>query len=379
LNKSTPKVLVILAVFLASTMLPSIPIVRAQENTWTTLAPMPTPRSNFGLAVVNKKIYAIGGSNDTTILATNEMYNPETDTWTTKTSIPTPRSLFAITTCQNKIYAITGSKPSRPYSAGGSYTLANEVYNPETDTWETKAPLNSQYPRYWINAHTINDKIYLISGLTNEFVIWSSNSPEINIYDPLTDTWTKGEQIPHPVHRYGSVAVENKIYVFGGVDYKPPEGLPIGTVYDFTQIYDTTTDTWSLGSPMPVAVRDSFAVVTPKLLGLNQIYVLGGEPYEGPKPNLNQIYNTHTGVWSNGTALPEDFIPSGIVAIDDCLYAISGTQNLSCMSIESETPTPTPTSSPEPEPFPTTIALVSIATVAVIGAGILVYFKKYRK
>ena len=48
------------------------------------------------------------------------------------------------------------------------------------------------------------------------------------------------------------------------------------------------------------------------------------------------------------------------------------------------TPTPTPTSTPkypmeDSEPFPTTIAVASIATIAIIATGILVYFKKYRK
>ena len=40
-------------------------------------------------------------------------------------------------------------------------------------------------------------------------------------------------------------------------------------------------------------------------------------------------------------------------------------------------PTPTPTPTPEPEPFPTTLIIASIATIAVIGMGILVYFKKH--
>ena len=45
----------------------------------------------------------------------------------------------------------------------------------------------------------------------------------------------------------------------------------------------------------------------------------------------------------------------------------------------SPTPTTTPTPSPSPEPFPTTLAVVSIAIIAVIATGILVYFKKYKK
>ena len=37
------------------------------------------------------------------------------------------------------------------------------------------------------------------------------------------------------------------------------------------------------------------------------------------------------------------------------------------------------TPAPEQKPFPTTLAVLSIAIIAVIGLGILVYFKKYKK
>ena len=43
------------------------------------------------------------------------------------------------------------------------------------------------------------------------------------------------------------------------------------------------------------------------------------------------------------------------------------------------TPTIEPTPLPESEPFPTALAVASIATISVIGIGILVYFKKYKK
>ena len=48
------------------------------------------------------------------------------------------------------------------------------------------------------------------------------------------------------------------------------------------------------------------------------------------------------------------------------------------IATESPSPTPTPTDTPTPEPFPTTLVVASIATIAVIGLGILVYFKKLR-
>ena len=39
-------------------------------------------------------------------------------------------------------------------------------------------------------------------------------------------------------------------------------------------------------------------------------------------------------------------------------------------------PQPTPSSKPTPEPFPTTLVIASLITVAVVGMGLVIYFKK---
>ena len=373
--------------FMSLSTLPVQNVEAQEEYEWISKTPMNVNRYNFRLAVANDKIFAIGGtsSNGTTTLATNEMYDLQTDTWISKAPIPTARSRFAIITCQNKIYAITGIS-----------TLANEVYDPTTDTWETKAPLNSQWPRHWINAHTINNKIYVISGLTTELEFWPPNSPEVNIYDPLDDTWSKGKQIPFPVHRYASEVVDNKIYVFGGLDYLRPDKEENGSVYDLVQIYDPSNDMWSFGAPMPVSAYNCHAGATSGLVIPKRIFVLGGL-HKDNRINLNQIYDPKTDTWSNGTSLPITFVPSGIsrvddelaafslypsgvVVVDDMLYAISGIENLLYKPLESEIPTPSPTPfSPETEPFPSTIVVASIVTIAIIGIGAFTYFKKNKR
>jgi hypothetical protein len=41
-------------------------------------------------------------------------------------------------------------------------------------------------------------------------------------------------------------------------------------------------------------------------------------------------------------------------------------------------PAPTPSPEPQSEPFPTTLVIVTSVIMAVIGIGLLVYFKKRR-
>ncbi|HEX7483117.1 MAG TPA: kelch repeat-containing protein, partial [Candidatus Bathyarchaeia archaeon] len=198
---------------IALTLLPAInlPQTKAAEpqSSWTTMTPMLTARGGFGVAVVDGKIYAIGGlaGNDLPVSVTEE-YNPQTNEWTSKTPMPTPRSGFAITVYQNKIYVIGGS-------VGYGYVGNNEVYDPLSNTWETKTSMPT--PRADLSANLVDDKIYLIGGKKYSSTTPFFNETNINeVYDPTNDSWTTKTPVPTSVQGYASTVLNDKIYVMGG-------------------------------------------------------------------------------------------------------------------------------------------------------------------
>jgi len=68
--------LLLVLVFLTAPCLIAIKSVSAaSQDSWATKAPMPTARSGLGTAVVQGKIFAIGGGS-----VVNEMYDPAADT-----------------------------------------------------------------------------------------------------------------------------------------------------------------------------------------------------------------------------------------------------------------------------------------------------------
>lgn len=278
---------------------------KAAENSWQTLASMPTERHGFGVAVVNGKIYAIGGYNyGSGILGINEEYDPATNTWATKKSMPTPRSRFGIAVYQNKIYIIGGEINT----TGDRSTAANEVYDPMTDTWEIKASMPT--PRYSLDANVVSGKIYLIGGFR---YIPPYNSLDVNeVYDPATDSWTTKTSIPNGVQGYASAVVDNKIYVIGGA---------VGVTLN--QIYDTKTDTWSYGTPIPTGVDSAAAGATTGVMAPKRIYVIGGKT-NLDAVNLNQVYNPETDTWSTGASMPTSRFGLGVAVVNDVLYAIGG-------------------------------------------------------
>jgi N-acetylneuraminic acid mutarotase len=317
--------LLLLLIFLAASCVivvkPAFPSKDAAENTWVTKAPMQVPRDSLGVAVVNGKIYAIGGYGGT---STNEEYDPVTNTWSTKTPMPTPRSTFAIATYQNIIYCIGG------LLTNNTKTGINEAYDPATDTWQTEASMPTN--RFEMNAETVNGKIYVMGGRTADAY---STVNITEIYDPASNSWTRGAAMPYPVVLYASAVVDNKIYVIGGQD----EYVPAGDVnVAFNQIYDPATDTWSQGTPIPApmgqrAVADDAAAgATTGGAAPKRIYVIGGSVGFAVGSNQNYAYNPKTNTWTSAAPMPTARYSAAVAVVNDLLYVIGGSQAASVLA-----------------------------------------------
>jgi N-acetylneuraminic acid mutarotase len=326
-------ILLLVLAFLSSPLLVSIAC--AAEDSWVTLAPIPTKRFFFGVAVVDGKIYAIGGAGG---VNATEMYDPVTNTWHTKASMPTPRSGFGIAVVENKIYVIGGS------TGDSTYTNVNEVYDPATDTWETKTSMPTT--RHAMDANVVDGKIYVIGG----------NSIVNEVYDPATDSWTTKTPIPTGVGYYASAVVDNKIYVIGGA-----------VEVILNQIYDTETDTWSSGAPLPKGVDSAAAVATTGVYAPKRIYVIGGKQ-NLDAANLTQIYDTETDTWSTGTAMPTSRYGLAVAVVNDVVYAIGGIEGWIVYPVSAANEQYTPAGYiPEfPSWTPTLLVLVVFAVAVVI-------------
>jgi len=306
MNKNILAIVVLLVVSFFLSIF-SIPLVGAVEDSWVTLEPMLTARSGFVVAVVDGKIYTIGGINGS-YLAVNEMYDPATDTWTAKKSMPTARTGSAIAVYQKEIYVIGGiiGESSPAYSG---YTGITEVYDPLTDTWESKEPMPTASSN--LDANVVGDRIYLITGLTYGDVFpFQGYNDENQVYDPSADSWSTKTPIPSANWGYASAVVDNKIYVIGA-DH-------------LTQIYDPETNMWASGTSSPTLVLSSVAAATTGVLAPKRIYVLGGNYDLNVAMNLTQVYDPETDTWTTGTPIPTPRWSLGVAVVNDELYAIGG-------------------------------------------------------
>jgi N-acetylneuraminic acid mutarotase len=320
--------------------------VKATENSWTTKTQMPTARSGLGLAVVDDKIYAIGGYYGDK----NEEYGLVADTWTTKKPMPTPRGDFAIAVFGDKIYTFGGLINAGQWTT--ELTDVNEVYDPATDTWTTKTSMPT--PKAGSSASVVDGKIYLIGGFTYSAGTHQTSNENL-VYDPLADSWTTKTSIPTPTLDYATAVVDNKIYVISGTASAYSDNL-----IDLNQIYDPKTDTWSQGTPIPVAVQQAAASATTGVNSAKAIYVMGGfTGFYWPR-NLTQVYHPESDTWSSGADMPTPLFDLGVAVVKDQLYAIGGmTGFLRSATAENNQYTPFGYETVPPDTTPPTVSIVS--------------------
>ena len=327
--------------------------VAAQANSWSGVAPMPTHRWQFGVAVVNGKIYAVGGmanSNGPVMLNTTEEFDPATNTWNTGQSMPfpsMPASRFQVGAAgyNGKVYVIGGTN----YAQNPPSTTAVEAYDPQTNSWETKTPLpiNASEGPSVLCANTVNDKIYVmgntVTSIFNE------------AYDPAADTWS-AKSLPL-TGEMGSMSavIDNKIYVLGG----EVNGSTNATLY---QVYDTATNTWSVATPLPTWVTFGAAAATTGAEAPKRIYVLGSQigVYSG-----SFVYDPAADSWMAFAPMPSSVTSFEVANVNDQLFVLGGYIPPLIAGYPNQTlvytpfgyggaPIPTPRPPPTPTPTPST-------------------------
>jgi N-acetylneuraminic acid mutarotase len=159
-----------------------------KTNRWSRLSALPTPRDS-PCAVAAKcsegrvLIYTIGGRDrrgPNGNLGTVEAYDPVTDTWTTKAPMPTPRHAFTATSGPDgRIYAVGGNPASR-------FTDALEIYDPIKDAWSTGASM--PYPQECACSSSTPDpagEVLVFGGRDLD----QQELRTVVAYNPRTDRW----------------------------------------------------------------------------------------------------------------------------------------------------------------------------------------------
>lgn len=201
-------------------IVPNVEVYDPATNTWEIRTSIPTPVADLSASVVNGKIYLMGGkvysSTAPYYIETdiNQVYDIATNTWSTNTSMPIAVQGYASAVVDNRIYVIGGSKV---YS-DGSLTLsgATQIFDLQTGVWSTGKSLTntvSYGAAVATSGFMAPTRIYYFGGyLGNRF------NDEVRVYDIDQNSWTNSTDLPNTCGYLGVAVTNDLIYVIGGYD-----------------------------------------------------------------------------------------------------------------------------------------------------------------
>lgn len=269
---------------------------------WSEAAAMPTARSEVASAVLDGKIYVIGGfeANGANTSAV-EVYDPAAGSWDSVAPLPVPLDHAMAVARQGYLYVIGGY---RVY--GSEISNATYEYDPSLDHWRSRAPL--LLPRAAGAAVVVDDEvIYIIGGVGPE--------PEVvQAYNPEGASWERLWTMTAPREHLTAQVVDGTIYVIGG----RWEFRNVDTV----ELYSTVEGSccWRTGVPMPTARGGLASAVLD-----GGIHVFGGEDVAARRTfSEHEVYDPATDRWTVAPPMPTARHGLAAQAVDGKIYVIGG-------------------------------------------------------
>lgn len=217
-----------------------------------TTGAMQHPRSGHAsVKLADGRVMLIGGGNSAgTIVSSCDIWDPATGLSTPAASMSTPRGQHTATLLPD----------GRVYVAGGLAVLntadilatlnsaqaSTEIYNPATNTWS--AGPNMPKPRVGHTATLLgNGQVLLVGGieLTNLIIVLVPDfSSDCRRYNPATNTLSSAAAIPGARGLHAATRLSNgNVAVAGGVDGDPV--LLTFTVLSTVRTYNPSTNAWT--------------------------------------------------------------------------------------------------------------------------------------
>jgi N-acetylneuraminic acid mutarotase len=216
----------------------TVQIYDLATDTWQ-LGPQLPEFNNHGMAAtVNGKIYLIGGQTEadgTPYVNTVYALDPAIGQWVEKAKMPTARSAGVALVHEGKIY-VAGGRPPRGHDFA--------VYDPAADSWQTLPGLPSQ--RNHMTGAVINGRIHVVGGRLGPGLSVEKTTAH-EVFDPQTGTWTSAAPMLSGRSGMNSVMAKGCYHVWGGEDVT---GMTPNHEY-----YDPRNNQWTRLQDMPIPIH----------------------------------------------------------------------------------------------------------------------------
>jgi N-acetylneuraminic acid mutarotase len=266
----------------------------ATQLTWKTAAASPVVRAEASGAVVNGKLYILGGyySTDTAIIAQErcDVYDPATNKWTRLADMPTAFTHCGVAVEGATIWLVgqyTGNHP-------GPGSPQVWKYNTTSNTWSRGPDLPAA--RGAGGAAIVGRELHYFGGMDATRTQEQGEHWVLNLDNPAAG-WQAKASLPNPRNHLGAAALNGKVYAIGGQHGQESEQVAQSDVHR----YDPATNTWTKVASLP-GPRSHLSGCVFTMNG--KLIVIGGETKFKTQTNTIYAYDPATNKWSQLGTLP---------------------------------------------------------------------------
>ncbi|MET0772904.1 MAG: kelch repeat-containing protein [Candidatus Limnocylindrales bacterium] len=263
---------------------------------------MPTERLEMASAVVDGRVYLIGGLSETgATLTTVEVYDPGMDTWASGPEHPVPIHHPMAAVLDGVLYVAGGYGPS------GAATRRVHRLGPEG--WQAVARL--PLARAAGTMVALGGRLLLAGGID----LAGDIGRELLVYEPATDAWSVSDGPPTPREHLGGAVADGRFLTVGGRAARQH----LGTV----EAWDPVTGGWEplMDLPTPRAGLGAAATCDGGLVAI------GGEDITSSAgrtfPEV-EAWDPVSATWSSWVPLPEGRHGVGVVSVGSTVLVIGG-------------------------------------------------------
>ena len=282
---------------------------------WTVAPPLSTERSHCAAAALDGKLYVFGGGGPGfQALKTVECYDPAKESWTPRAPMPTARSGVVAVPFHGRVYVMGGGfkKPDGTFQ----FLTTVEIYDPESDSW-TKGP--DLLRRHAAPAATVlGGRIYLMGGHLPDTPGGPLTDPAFDFtecFDLVNGRWLELSPLPTPRFSLAAVPWDGKVLAMGGGAFK---GGAFRN-FDVIEAYNPVRGEWApseIGTlPWPAA-GVSAAVLD------GAIHVFGGNDGEAIQATAAR-YDRARG-WRIVASMPEPRAAAAAVELGGAIHLVGG-------------------------------------------------------
>jgi N-acetylneuraminic acid mutarotase len=246
---------------------------------WQNRAQAPTARQEVASAVLDGRVWVIGGLTAAGASAVVESYDPATDRWAPGPALPVALHHAAATTYRGELVVMGGF-----VAAAGLYDRASDrVLALRAGAWVDLPRLRR--PRGAAAAAVVGELVVLAGGRNDAALIGPTE-----IFDGAT--WRDGEAIPTRRDHLSAVSDGRSLFTVGGRFLSP------GALSAALERYDPVANAWERLPAMPTARGGQGAT-----LAAGRLVVAGGEDPSGVYDEV-EAYDVAAQRWSALPPLP---------------------------------------------------------------------------